>query len=120
MKKRTKKGFTLIELIVVIAILAILAVIAVPVVTGWVTKANTSAAAANARTLELALRASITSDGAISTIDAAYVDKALTDFGLTESQLTGGGKYDLVVTTSGTAVGAVSYSTPGSGGVITP
>lgn len=120
MKKRTKKGFTLIELIVVIAILAILAIIAIPVVTGWVEKANTSAAAANARTLELAIKAAITSDGGISTVTSAYVDGAMSDFDLSETQLTNDGKYDFDVVTSGSAVGTVSYSTPGSGGTITP
>lgn len=42
MKKRSKKGFTLIELIVVVAILAILAAIAVPNFIGMTEKAQTS------------------------------------------------------------------------------
>ena len=45
----TKKGFTLIELIVVIAILAILAAILIPSITNYINEANESAARANAR-----------------------------------------------------------------------
>jgi len=46
----TKKGFTLIELIVVIAILAILAAILIPSITNYVSQANRNVALANART----------------------------------------------------------------------
>ena len=41
--KRSKKGFTLVELIVVIAILAILAGVAIPVYSGYIKKANEAA-----------------------------------------------------------------------------
>lgn len=56
----TKKGFTLIELIVVIAILAILAAILIPSITNYITEATEAKDLANARsvysaaTLELA------------------------------------------------------------------
>jgi prepilin-type N-terminal cleavage/methylation domain-containing protein len=40
LKKKGKKGFTLIEVIVVIVILAILAAIAVPALTGYIDKAR--------------------------------------------------------------------------------
>ena len=43
MKKNTKKGFTLVELLVVIAILAILASVAVVGYTSFINKANNSA-----------------------------------------------------------------------------
>lgn len=45
----TKKGFTLIELIVVIAILAILAAILIPSITNYITKANQAKNQADAR-----------------------------------------------------------------------
>lgn len=45
----TKKGFTLIELIVVIAILAILAAILIPSITNYITEAENARDSANAR-----------------------------------------------------------------------
>jgi prepilin-type N-terminal cleavage/methylation domain-containing protein len=55
-KKTNKKGFTLVELVMVIAIIAILAAIAVPTVSNVITTANKNVDAANAQTVELALK----------------------------------------------------------------
>ena len=49
--KQSKKGFTLVELVVVIAILAILAAIAIPAVIGIINSATTSAGESDASTL---------------------------------------------------------------------
>ena len=49
--KKSKKGFTLIELVVVIAILGILAAILIPVIGGFIERANTAANQANAKNL---------------------------------------------------------------------
>jgi len=77
---RSKKGFTLIELIVVIAILAILAIIAIPTFTTIVNDANQKVAVANARNIATAINAynalypnsQITSmDGAQATLTTA-------------------------------------------------
>jgi len=51
LKKRNKKGFTLIELVVVIAILGILAAILIPVIGGFIDRANIARDQANARNL---------------------------------------------------------------------
>ena len=49
MKKRSKKGFTLIEMLIVIAIIAILAAIAIPTFSAQLTKANEAVDEANLR-----------------------------------------------------------------------
>lgn len=56
LKRTNKKGFTLVELVIVIAILAILAAIAIPTVSNVIGTANTNVDAANAQTVELALK----------------------------------------------------------------
>lgn len=53
---RSKKGFTLVELVVVIAIIAILAAIAIPVVSYTVRSSIISRAKTNASTIEYALK----------------------------------------------------------------
>lgn len=54
-KKRKRKGFTLIELVVVIAILGILAALAVPRFTGTMENAKQKAHNSNVRTIESAI-----------------------------------------------------------------
>jgi prepilin-type N-terminal cleavage/methylation domain-containing protein len=49
---KSKKGFTLVELIVVIAVLAVLAAIAIPVVSQLINTAVLNSATSDARTLE--------------------------------------------------------------------
>ena len=56
MKKGSKKGFTLVEVIVVIVIIAILAAIAVPALTGYIDKAKQRQAIAEARNIVTAVQ----------------------------------------------------------------
>lgn len=86
MKKRSKKGFTLIELIVVVAILAILAAIAIPNFMGMTKKAETATQVAAASELANAINIYNTmnpssaiagvDDAAITTLEGADLDVA--------------------------------------------
>lgn len=82
-KKNSKKGFTLVELVVVIAILAILAAIAIPVVSSTITSSQRSSAKSNAQTIETAIKEA---DAAISAKDdTVFVDKTNTNNGFKAS-----------------------------------
>lgn len=76
LKKGSKGGFTLVELVVVIAILAILAAIAVPVVTQTLNGAVLSAASNDARNLESCLKLA-KADVSVGNTDT-YGDRAKT------------------------------------------
>lgn len=66
----TKKGFTLIELIVVIAILAILAAILIPSLTNYISEANQAKNKANARALYSEAVLSLSTGGSLPTVPA--------------------------------------------------
>ncbi len=74
--KQSKKGFTLVELVVVIAILAILAAIAIPAVIGIINSATQSGGASDASTLNNACKSTYASikSGAINNDDSTYPD----------------------------------------------
>ena len=55
-KKNSKKGFTLVELIVVLVILAILMAMLIPAMTGWITKAKEKQNDLTARSVYLAVQ----------------------------------------------------------------
>lgn len=72
-KIKSKKGFTMVELVVVIAILAILACIAVPVITSNFRNARVSRAKTNAQSIEYAFKEA---DAAVAMGNNAVYDKA--------------------------------------------
>lgn len=55
-KKNTKRGFTLVELIVVLVILAILAALLIPALTGYIDKARKNQVVAETRMLTQAVQ----------------------------------------------------------------
>ena len=55
-KKKSKRGFTLVELIVVLVILAILAALLIPALTGYIDKARKSQVVAETRALTQAVQ----------------------------------------------------------------
>ena len=73
---KSNGGFTLVELIVVIAILAILAGITVPAYTGYINKANDSAADVELRTVYIAAMAACAHEGSnVSSIQVSSEGK---------------------------------------------
>ena len=71
MKKNTKKGFTLVELLVVIAILAILATVSVVGYTAFINRANQSNAQTEADQIKTIVENTLMTDDYVILVEAA-------------------------------------------------
>jgi len=113
--KKSKKGFTLIELVVVIAVLAILAAIAIPVVSGVIGDARANVDLANAKTIESAVKLYAANEG-LTSIDAAGANTALTNAQIPTTIATQAVTENSFVI-NGTTFAVTIVATPSSGGL---
>ncbi len=104
---RSRKGFTLIELMVVIFIVGILAAVAIPIMRGRIDSAKWSEGKAGAGSVRTAARAFQAEKGPAY----AYVGTSLTDLGFAAGDLNGKYFLDACYAIVFTAVAAPGYDT---------
>ena len=73
MKRSTKKGFTIVELVIVIAVIAILAAVLIPTFSSLIKKANLSSDMQAVRTINLALQTHEAENGKPANVDQAML-----------------------------------------------
>ena len=102
-QRRSKKGFTLVELIVVIAIIGVLAAIIVPTTLHFVNEARDEAANQEASGIFNTLDASLT----LALAEGKTIDAALVGTWLTQAEITDGSvenDVDITISQAGTTV----------------
>ena len=105
--KKSKKGFTLVELVIVIAILAILAAIAIPVITTTINSAKLSTLESDATTIDMCLKEALNTyktdnnvtkyngvTAASCTVASVFSEQGL-DSGLLSVRQIGGASYQI-------------------------
>ena len=119
-KKRERRGFTLIELMVVILIVGILAAVAVPILRGKIDSAKWSEGAASAGAVKSAMRAYYAEDpvAAAALAGVTLNDTTAAPLGFKAGDLTG--RYFTVVnfqvfTVSATGIAVIRVNNTGTG-----
>lgn len=76
-RKKSKRAFTLVELVIVIAILAVLAAVAIPIITSSINSARISTMESNSATVEMLIKEAINTYEANISMD--YNGKSVTN-----------------------------------------
>lgn len=82
-RAKSKKGFTLVELVIVIAVLAIIAFIAIPTVSNVIGNANKAADNSNAQAIEMAIKTAQSEVAANTTNESKKAGDLIADSGKT-------------------------------------
>jgi len=107
---KSKKGFTLIELMVVILIVGILAAVAIPILRGRIDAAKWSEGKAMMGSIATAIRAYHAEKGTGGTAPTAIVGTGATELGFLAADLTGTYFTNTQFTMSGVAMNPLAFS----------